>query len=139
LIGDPERRYREDPVRMLRAARFAAKLGFRLHPDTEAPISELKRVAGRHPPARLFEEVLKLFQSGHAVQSFEHLRHLGLFGILFPDTERSLAVEEQGFPRMLLRALESTDARIAEGKPVTPAFLFAALLWEPVRVRTMSS
>ena len=139
LIGDPERRYREDAVRMLRAARFAAKLGFRLHPDTEAPIAGLRGLLTEIPPARLFEETLKLFLAGHAVQSYEHLRHLGLFEILFPDTERSLAVEEHGFPRLLVvRALEGTDARVADGKTVTPAFLFAALLWEPVRVRALA-
>lgn len=138
LIGDPERRYREDPVRMLRAARFAAKLGFRLHPDTERPIHELRSLLADIPPARLFEESLKLFLSGFAVQAYEHLRHLRLFEILFPDTERSLAVEENHFPRTLvLRALEGTDARVVEGKSVTPAFLFAALLWEPVRVRAL--
>lgn len=139
LIGDPERRYREDPVRMLRAARFAAKLGFRIHPDTEAPIAQLKGLLDDIPPARLFEEVLKLFQSGHAVQSYEHLRRLGLFGILFPATEDSLAEQEHDFPRlMLLRALENTDVRVDEGKPITPAFLFAALLWEPVRLRAQA-
>lgn len=137
LIGDPETRYREDPVRMLRAARFAAKLGFRIHADTEAPIADLKSSLADIPAARLFEETLKLFLSGHAVQSFEHLRRLGLFGELFADTERTLSEEEQGFPRMLLiRALEGTDARVDAGKTVTPAFLFAALLWEPVRLRT---
>lgn len=137
LIGDdPELRYREDPVRMLRAARFAAKLGFRIHPGTEAPIAELKPLLADIPAARLFEETLKLFQAGHAVQSYEQLRHLGLFGMLFPATEETLAEEEQGFPRMLLlRALESTDARVTAGKPITPAFLFAAILWEPVRLR----
>src|SRR5690606_37572940 len=110
LIGDPETRYREDAVRMLRAARFAAKLGFRLHPDTEAPIAQLKGLLADIPPARLFEETLKLFLSGHAVQSYEHLRQLGLFGVLFPATEGALAVEEDGFPRMLVvRALENTD------------------------------
>lgn len=139
LIGDPERRYREDPVRMLRAARFAAKLGFRIHPDTEAPIAQLKGLLDDIPPARLFEEVLKLFQSGHAVQSYEHLRRLGLFGTLFPATEDSLAELEHDFPRlMLLRALENTDVRVDEGKPITPAFLFAALLWEPVRLRAQA-
>lgn len=136
LIGDPEQRYREDPVRMLRAARFAAKLGFIIHPGTEAPIARLASLLLEIPPARLFEEVLKLFLGGCAVQTFEKLRHYGLFAHLFPQTERSLAHEEKGFPiTFVARALENTDSRIAEGKPVTPAFLFAALLWEPVRER----
>ncbi|WP_331712991.1 polynucleotide adenylyltransferase PcnB [Candidatus Nitrosoglobus terrae] len=134
LIGDPVTRYREDPVRMLRAVRFAAKLGFRLHPDSEAPIWELAPSLQEIPPARLFEEVLKLFLGGYAIQSFELLRHFRLFEWLFPQTEACLAVEENHFPQtFLIRALSNTDARIVEGKPVTVAFLFAALLWEPIR------
>jgi len=136
LIGDPEARYREDPVRMLRAVRFAAKLGFRIDPATEAPLFELGHLLESVPPARLYEEVLKLFLSGHGVASFELLRHYGLFGHLFPATEAALAREEQGFPlTFVTRVLENTDRRIAEGKPVTPIFLLAALLWEPVRRR----
>jgi poly(A) polymerase len=136
LIGDPEQRYREDPVRMLRAIRFAAKLGFRIHPDTEAPLFKLGRLLEDIPPARLFDEVLKLFLGGAAVQTFELLRHYRLFGHLFPATERCLSRQQQHFPKILLiRALANTDTRLAEGKPVTPAFLFAALLWEPLRER----
>jgi poly(A) polymerase len=136
LIGDPERRYREDPVRMLRAVRFAAKLGFRIHPQTEAPIPRLAHLLGEMPPARLFDEVLKLFQGGYEVETFELLRHYGLFGHLFPLTEEALALEECGFPHTFVtHALASTDARVQEGKPVTPAFFYAALLWEPVRLR----
>jgi poly(A) polymerase len=139
LMGDPETRYREDPVRMLRAARFAAKLGFRMEPATEAPIGELAGLLADVPAARLFEEVLKLFMAGHAVASFESLRQHGLFGQLFPDTEQALASEEQAFPHTLvLKGMQNTDARIAEGKPVTPAFLFAVLLWEPVRLRWLA-
>jgi len=139
LIGDPETRFREDPVRMLRAVRFAAKLGFRLHPDTEASIPRLAHLLEEIPPARLFDELLKLFHGGYGVQTFELLRHYGLFGRLFPATEECLAEEAEGFPRMLMvKALGNTDARIVAGKPVTPAFLFAALLWEPVRRRAAS-
>jgi poly(A) polymerase len=134
LIGDPQQRYREDPVRMLRAVRFAAKLGFRIHSESETPIFELAHLLEDIPPARLFDEILKLFLGGCAVQSFEILRHYGLFGYLFPQTEACLAQEREGFPLTLLtHALQNTDARIAEGKPVTPAFLYAALLWEPLR------
>jgi poly(A) polymerase len=134
LIGDPRQRYHEDPVRMLRAVRFAAKLGFRVHPDSEAPIFELAHLLEDIPSARLFDEILKLFLGGCAVQSFELLRHYGLFAYLFPQTEACLAQEREGFPlTLLIRALQNTDARIAEGKPVTPAFLYAALLWEPLR------
>lgn len=135
LIGDPDSRYREDPVRMLRAVRFAAKLGFRLDPATEAPLGRLGHLLDAVPAARLFDEVLKLFLGGYGAQTFEQLRHYDLFGRLFPLTERCL--DEPGSARLLLaRALANTDARIAEGKPVTPAFLYAALLWEPVRMRT---
>ncbi|MCP5421055.1 MAG: polynucleotide adenylyltransferase PcnB [Gammaproteobacteria bacterium] len=134
LIGDPTQRYREDPVRMLRAVRFAAKLGFRIHADAEAPLLKLGPLLESIPPARLFDEVLKLFLGGHAVQTFELLRHYHLFGHLFPSTERCLARQAQHFPKTLLvHALTNTDARIAEDKPVAPAFLFAALLWEPLR------
>lgn len=134
LLGDPETRYREDPVRMLRAARFAAKLGFRMAPETEAPINELATLLAEVPPARLFEEVLKLFLGGTAVASFEKLRQYGMFAQLFPDTERCLAQLDHDFPlTLVLKGLENTDARVREEKPVTPAFLFGVLLWEPVR------
>jgi len=116
LIGDPEQRYREDAVRMLRAVRFAAKLGFDIHADSEQPIFKLGGLLREIPPSRLFEEVLKLFMSGQAVQVFELLRHYRLFDHLFPQTEASLSREEQGFPIMLVvKALANTDARIAAG------------------------
>ena len=134
LMGDPERRYREDPVRMLRAVRFAARLGFRIEAESEQWLFKLSHLLEDIPAARLFDEVLKLFLSGFALQGFELLRHYGLFGYLFPQTEACLAQEEHGFPMMLVvRALQNTDTRIQEGKPVTPAFLYAALLWEPMR------
>lgn len=136
LIGDPQVRYREDPVRMLRAVRFAAKLGFRIEPASEEPIFELSELLSDIAPARLFDEVLKLLHGGVALETFEQLRRYGLFKLLFPSTEQALAREVQGFPlTFIARALENTDRRIGEGKPVTPAFLFAVLLWEPVRLR----
>lgn len=136
VIGDPDQRYREDPVRMLRAVRFAAKLGFRIHPDSEQPLFELGHLLSDVPPARLFEEVLKLFQGGYALTTFEMLRHYDLFRYMFPLTEEALTHQQQAFPLMLVsRALENTDRRLAENKPVTPAFLYAALLWEPMRMR----
>lgn len=138
LIGDPATRFREDPVRMLRAVRFAVKLGFRLHPDCEQAIHGAAELLSSIPAARLYDEVLKLFLYGYALQSFEMLRHYGLFQVLFPDTERSLAFEEEGFPKQLLiKALENSDNRIADGKSVTAYFLFAAFLWEPVRVAAL--
>jgi len=134
LIGDPRQRYREDPVRMLRAVRFAAKLGFRMEKETEAVLMELGELLTGVPPARLFDEMLKMFLGGQAVATFELMRRYGQFGILFPQTEKALEREEDGFPiTFLLHAMENTDRRIAEQKPVTPAFLYAALLWEPVR------
>ncbi|MGR9051804.1 MAG: polynucleotide adenylyltransferase PcnB, partial [Gammaproteobacteria bacterium] len=134
LIGDPETRFREDPVRMLRAVRFAVKLGFKLDPDCAKPIRELAELLYNIPSARLFDESIKLFLTGEALQTFEMLRHYGLFQVLFPGVERSLAIEEQGFPRLfLVKALENSDNRIAEGKTVTAYFLFSAFLWNAVK------
>lgn len=134
LIGDPNQRYQEDPVRMLRAVRFAAKLGFRLDPATEAPLHQLGHLLEQIPPARLLDEILKLFLSGHAVQTFELLRHYHLFGRLFPATEHCLHYQQRYFPKVLLvQALVNTDSRLAEGQSVNPAFLLASLLWEPLR------
>ncbi len=136
LIGDSEQRYREDPVRMLRAIRFASKLGFTLDPSCQTPLHEMGALLHSVPAARLFEEVLKLFHAGTALSAFENLRHYGLFAHLFPQTEASLSREEHEFPITFVnRGLDNTDRRILEGKPVTPAFLFAVLLWEPVRLR----
>ncbi len=136
LLGDPDTRYREDPVRMLRAVRFATKLGFRMDADTERPIRTLAPLLGDIPPARLFDEMLKLFMGGSALANFEMLRHYYLFGQMFPLTEQSLAHEKNHFPLMLVsRGIANTDARVAEDKPVTPAFLFAVFLWHPVLER----
>jgi poly(A) polymerase len=136
LIGEAEPRYREDPVRMLRAVRFAVKLGFTIHPSCAEPIARLSPLLQEIPAPRLYDEVIKLFLSGYAVQTFEQLRHYRLFAALFPETERYLACEQQGFPlTFLAKSLERTDQRIQDGRPVAPFFLFAALLWEPVRVR----
>ena len=133
LIGEPRHRFTEDPVRLLRAVRFAAKLGFRIDADTEAPISELAGLLEDIPAARLFEESLKLFLGGCALQTFELLRHHGLFNALFPQTEEALSMEEDGFPQtLLIHALKNTDTRLAEGKTVTPGFLIAAILWAPM-------
>jgi len=135
LIGDPETRFREDPVRMLRAVRFAVKLGFNLHPDCEAAMHQVAELLSRIPSARLYDETLKLFMFGYALQTFEMLRHYGLFQVLFPSTENSLSLEDNGFPRLLLaKALANSDNRIADGKTVTAYFLFSAFLWEPVQI-----
>ena len=139
LIGDPDARYREDPVRMLRAARLAAKLGFTIEPATAEPIPRLAPLLADAAPARLFEETLKLFLSGHAVASFELLEANGLLPQLFPETAQALATNKSGaLRRMLLQGLANTDARIAEDLPVSPAFLFAVLLW-PAYCRTLAT
>ncbi|MCP4042575.1 MAG: polynucleotide adenylyltransferase PcnB [Gammaproteobacteria bacterium] len=133
FIGDPETRVHEDPVRMLRVVRFAAKLGFRIQPEIEAAMSQVAGLLADMPPARLYDEVIKIFHGGYALQAFELLRHYGLFGYMFPASDECLEQQEEGFPRVLIaNALRNTDMRITEGKPVTPAFLFAALLWEPM-------
>lgn len=136
LIGDVETRYREDPVRMLRALRFVGKLGLRLDDATEAGIFKLAQLLGDIPPARLFDETLKLYLSGNAAVTHELLCHYGLFDEMYPQTAALLHEEQDGYPRtLLMKALENTDRRIEANKPVTPAFLFAALLWEPARQR----
>jgi poly(A) polymerase len=137
LIGDDvEARYREDPVRMLRAVRFACKLGFMIDPACEAPLAELAPLMDEVPAARLFEEVLKLFHAGYGLHAFEKLRRYGLFAQLFPATEACLERQEHEFPIIFVsRGLDNTDRRILDGKSVVPPFLFAVLLWEPVRLR----
>lgn len=134
LIGDPETRYREDPVRMLRALRFAAKLDFAIHPDTEAPIPKLAWMLDAVPPARLFDEVNKMFLSGHAAATFDLLTRMGLLEHLFPDLAAAYADEPDGAAMNLLRlGLQGTDARVREDKSVTPTFLFAVLLWPAIQ------
>ena len=130
LIGDPEARYREDPVRMLRAARLAAKLDFSIEAATAEPIARLAPLLAEAAPARLFEETLKMFLSGHAVASFEQLEAHGLLPALLPETAQALASNKSGaLRRMLVQGLRNTDARVAADESVSPAFLYAVLLW----------
>ena len=130
LIGEPEARYREDPVRMLRAARLAAKLGFTIEPATAEPIARLAPLLADASPARLFEETLKLFLSGHAVASFELLEAHGLLPVLLPETAQALKSNKSGaLRRMLVQGLRNTDTRVHADQPVSPAFLYAVLLW----------
>ena len=130
LIGDPEQRYREDPVRMLRAVRLAAKLGFDIDAPTAEPLPRLAGLLSEAAPARLFEEVLKLFLSGHGEASFLGLERYGLLSALFPESAAALKSNRSGALRsMLLEGLRSTDARVANEEPVSPSFLFALLLW----------
>mgnify|MGYP000603714636 CR=1 FL=1 len=134
MIGDPETRYREDPVRMLRALRFAAKLNFEIEPNTSAPILSMAPLLGNIPAARLFDEMLKLFMSGHAVEIFENLLHYKLFDALFPQISHTLNSNKQAayYKRFILEGLRNTDNRIRAEKPVTPAFLYATLIWPEV-------
>jgi poly(A) polymerase len=134
LIGDPEKRYREDPVRMLRAARFAAKLDFELADTTAAPIPQLAGLLDNIPPARLFDEFGKLFQSGHALKTWQVMKEMRLLEQLFPWTMQWLEADPDGSrQRFIETALNNTDERVRDDKPVTPMFLFAVFLWGPVR------
>ena len=133
LIGDPEKRYREDPVRMLRAARLAAKLDFHIDPEAAAPFAELGPLLSGVAPARLFDESLKMFLTGHGLKSFRMLEQCGLLKFMFPATARALKRGDKALRSLIEQGLENTDDRIYEGKSVTPAFLFAVLLWGEVR------
>jgi poly(A) polymerase len=126
IIGDPKLRYVEDPVRMLRAARLAAKLDFTLEAQTQAAMADCQHLLADIPPARLFDEVQKLFLAGHAVKSFQEMLRLDLWGALFPTIRPNVLEKSRAF---FETALANTDARLAQGKSVTPAFLFAAIGW----------
>ncbi|MCZ8531080.1 polynucleotide adenylyltransferase PcnB [Alteromonas sp. PRIM-21] len=132
LIGDPETRYREDPVRMLRAVRFAVKLGMSIEEKTAAPIKSLANLLQNIPPARLFEETLKLFLSGKGEATFLMLHEYGLIEPLFPQLTPFLKDENSREMQFVRRVLANTDERINNDQRVTPAFLYAALLWYPV-------
>lgn len=130
IIGDAATRYREDPVRMLRAVRLAGKLDMQLDAATRAPIGELADLLGNVPSARLFEELLKLLLSGHALQSMHRLREEGLHHGILPMLDAIL--EQPAGERFVTQALQNTDARIRQDKPVSPGFLFATLFWQQV-------
>lgn len=138
LIGDVRTRYREDPVRLLRAARFVAKLGVELGEETAKPVNELAPLLKDIPPARLFEEVCKLFMTGHAARTLEALQRFHLTRALFPVLEVNDASGKAKTGPLMKAAMKNTDHRIAVEKPVTPAFLLAAMLWQPVRKRADS-
>lgn len=132
LIGDPVVRCEEDPVRVLRAARLAAKLNFSIEHSTLDAMRDTAELLANVPPARLFEEVLKLFQGGYAVRSFAALREHDLLKYLFPALDARLAVGNEPLMAMLGEALQNTDNRVAEGKPITPSYLLAFMLWPDV-------
>ncbi|MFT2110867.1 polynucleotide adenylyltransferase PcnB [Marinomonas sp. 2405UD68-3] len=136
IIGDASQRYQEDPVRMLRAVRFAAKLDFTIEAKTAAPIKEMAHLLDHIPPARLFEEVLKLLGSGNGVETYHLLKEYGLFRYLFPEIDdlirtnwQSPLIEVEAF---ILKGLINTDKRLSEGKSTAPYFLYAVLLWPKV-------
>ncbi len=133
MIGDPATRYREDPVRIIRAVRFAAKLsplGFKLESKTAAPLHACKKLLNDVPQSRLFDEMLKLLQTGHSLATIEQLKVLGLEKGIYPLLD--LVVERAAEP-FVRAALADTDRRVSEGKPVAPSFLLAAVLWSDVR------
>jgi len=129
-IGEPELRFTEDPVRMLRVIRFAGKLGFEMEPEALTMIEEQGKLLSHVSNARLFEEVLKLFHGGAAYETYLLLRKYGLFKYLFPFTDQIAIDGVEGLPE---RALQNTDKRVKQGKPVIPAFLFACMMWDPVK------
>ena len=133
MIGNPETRFREDPVRMLRAARFAAKLDFHIDPDTRRPVATLAPLLANIPRARIFDEALKLLMSGHALRGVHQLRAEGLHHGMLPLLDTIL--DDPTGERFITAALRTTDARIAEDKPASPAFLFGTLLWPQVLQR----
>ncbi|WP_233828320.1 polynucleotide adenylyltransferase PcnB [Paraburkholderia sp. ZP32-5] len=133
MIGDPATRYREDPVRMLRVVRFAAKLGFDIDEATRAPIDTMADLINNVPAARLFDEMLKLMLSGHALACLKRLRQEGLHHGLLPLLD--VVLEQPIGERFISLALSNTDARVLAGKPVSPGFLFATLMWHDVQQR----
>lgn len=138
MIGDPVARYREDPVRIIRVVRFAAKLGFEIEPKTREPIREMVALLDNVPASRTFDEMIKLLQTGHALASIEELRKQGLHRGVFPVLD--VALDEvhrgdglqSGRKNFVQLALADTDRRVAEGKPVAPSFMLACMLWHDV-------
>jgi poly(A) polymerase len=135
MIGDPAGRYREDPVRIIRVVRFAAKLGFEIEPKTRAPIKEMAALLDNVPQSRTFDEMIKLLQTGHALASIEELRKQGLHRGVFPVLDVALdeAHRHDGREKFVQLALADTDRRVGEGKPVAPSFMLACMLWHDVQ------
>ena len=132
LIGQPEERYQEDPVRMLRAIRFACKLNFSIAPESAKPIKQQAHLLKNIPGARLFDECQKLFSSGHAEQTFQLLKDFGLLNYLFPLMMNHLDKDHE-FQALINSFLQNTDDRIRQGKSTTLAFLIAVFYWQPFK------
>ena len=139
IIGDPKERYKEDPVRMLRAIRFSAKLGFSIEENTKKPIDELAYLLDSISSARLFDETIKLMTGGHAVKTFAMLQEFQLGTFLFSPTLEALSEADNSSTKLVELALEKTDQRLNENKSVTPSFLFAALLWPVFKMHLAES
>lgn len=139
IIGNPIERYKEDPVRMLRAIRFAAKLDFTIEENTQKPIDELSYLLDSISSARLFDETLKLMTGGYAERTFEMLRRFQLGNYLFAPTLEALSESDGSSANLVFLALKNTDDRLAKGKSVTPAFLFASLLWPVLKLHLAKS
>jgi poly(A) polymerase len=137
MIGDPVTRYREDPVRIIRVVRFAAKLGFEIEPGTRKPIRQCADLLANVPASRLFDEMIKLLQTGHSLASLEELRKQGLHKGVFPILDAVLddAHQHDGREQFIQRALSDTDRRVSEGKPVAPSYMLACMLWHDVQRR----
>ncbi len=137
MIGDAPTRYREDPVRIIRVVRFAAKLGFAIEPATEKPIRECSKLLANVPPSRLFDEMIKLLQTGHALASIEQIRRHGLDRGVFPILDAVLQPEQPHPKRekFIELALADTDKRVGEGRAVVPSFMLACMLWHDVQLR----
>ena len=140
MIGDPQTRYREDPVRIVRAVRFAAKLGFEIEPASREPIRAMSALLANVPQSRLFDEMVKLLQTGHALASLEELKKQGLDKGVFPVLDAVLAPSQPGAPHQefVRLALQDTDRRVEEGRAVVPSFMLACMLWHEVQVRWKS-
>ena len=134
MIGDPVTRYREDPVRIIRVVRFAAKLGFEIEPGTREPIRACAELLSAVPASRMFDEMIKLLQTGHSLASLEELRKQGLHSGIFPILDAVLddVHRDDGREQFIQRALADTDRRVGEGKPVAPSFMLACMLWHDV-------
>jgi poly(A) polymerase len=136
MIGDPDTRYREDPVRIIRAVRFAAKLGFELEPKTRAPVKACAQLLANVPASRLFDEMVKLLQTGHSLASLEQLRKQGLARGIFPILDAMLDDKGELYDgvrgKFVRQAFEDTDLRVKEGRGVSPSFMLACMLWHEV-------